>query len=81
MYLKVQGMVPKGKKVQIYLKVQGIHCIPIIAIRPMTRGLHDLWKKVFQNVTDRQTDTQTERHDDSMTETALWGRFSENKHI
>ena len=28
--------------------------------------------------TDRQTNTQTHGHDDSMTELAQWGRFSEN---
>ena len=48
------------------------HCSPILAIRPLTRSFYDLRKKVFRDVTDRQTNKQTDGHSDSMTELAQW---------
>ena len=38
------------------------------------RGL----KKTASNGADKQTHRHTDGHGDSMTELALWGRFSEN---
>ena len=38
------------------------------------RGL----KKTASDGANRQTNTQTDGHSDSMTETAQWGQFSEN---
>ena len=39
----------------------------ILAIRPSTRGLHDLWKRFFGIVKDRQTAKQTYRQTDMAT--------------
>ena len=52
------------------------HSWPILVIRSSTRGLHNLLKWVFCNVTDTQTNRQTDIE-------TLWlnrpmGRFSEN---
>ena len=51
------------------------HCIPILAIRPLTRGLHNLWKRVYWIVTDRQTYIWTWRLYDQPGENIV---FSEN---
>ena len=45
------------------------HCSPILAIHPSTRGIHDLWKVSFSF---SQTDRQTDRYGDFMTESAQW---------
>ena len=42
--------------------------MPILAVRPSTRSLHDLRKRVFCIFTHRQTDGQR----DSMSESAQW---------
>ena len=46
------------------------HCVitSILGLRSLTRGLQDLWKRVFCDGTDRQT----EGHPNSMTESAKW---------
>ena len=44
-------------------------CSPIFATCSLTRSLHDLWKRVFWTVTDRQTNRQTDRQTDIRT---LW---------
>ena len=46
------------------------HYRPILRILSLTRGLHDLRKWVFRDITERHTHTQTDRHDDSMTDPA-----------
>ena len=46
------------------------YCWPILAIRPLTTGLHELRKWVFRDGADRQTNKQTGGHGDSMTESA-----------
>ena len=45
---------------------------PILALLPSTRSLHDLRKRIFWNVTDLQTNRQTDRHRDYMTELDKW---------
>jgi hypothetical protein len=51
--------------------------------RDSTRSLHDLRKRVFFNVADKKTDTQTHRHTDTKMDMATSrlnrpkGRFSE----
>ena len=44
----------------------------ILGGRNTTKSLHDLWKRVFRNVTDRQKDRQTSGHHDSRIESAKW---------
>ena len=55
------------------------HCSTILAIRPLTRGLHDIQKRVFWIVTKRQTDTQTDMATLWLNRPSAVGRFSENQ--
>ena len=55
------------------------HCMAIVGGCDSTRSLNNLWKRVFCNVTDRQTDGQTYKLTQQLDD---WicpvGRFSEN---
>ena len=51
---------PKNLKVQKILKKKCL-CSPILEMRPLNRGLHNLQKRVFRDITNRHTDTKTAR--------------------
>ena len=47
------------KKIKTKKKLKLCHRSPILAICPSTRSLHDLWKRVFRDGTNTQTDMAT----------------------